>query len=212
MKVAIFQLGLFGINTYIVYDPTTKDCAIIDPGMSTPDEEKALTDFISREGLHVTHVINTHLHIDHAIGNKFATEKYGVPAMANRLDLPLGERIKDQAQMFGIARKVDAPEITEFIEDGDIIKIGNGRLHAIHVPGHSPGSIVLYDKADGFLIAGDVLFRGSVGRADLPGGDFPTLISGIKEKLLPLPANTIVYPGHGPYTTIGAETDSNPYL
>lgn len=212
MKVAIFQLGLFGINTYVVYDSDTRDAAIIDPGMSTPDEEKALSDFIRRENLHVTHIINTHLHIDHAIGNKFAVEQYHVPVMAHKADLPLGERMQQQAEMFGIPRKLEGVTISDFINDGDVIRIGNGSLTAIHIPGHSPGSIVLYDAADNFVIAGDVLFEGSVGRSDLPGGDGAALIRGIKEKLLPLPDNTVVYPGHGPATTIGNERRYNPFL
>lgn len=212
MKVAIFQLGLFGINTYIVYDEITRDCAIIDPGMSTPEEERAVTEYIEKQGLYVTHIINTHLHIDHAIGDDFVSKKYGISPKAHKADLPLGRGLKRQAQMFGLGIDVKDPEISEYIEDGDIIKIGTGELKAIHVPGHSPGSIVLYDSADGFIIAGDVLFRGSIGRTDLEGGDYATLINGIKDILLPLPSSTIVYPGHGPYTTIGDERASNPFL
>lgn len=212
MKVAIFQFALFGINTYVVYDEKTKDAAIIDPGMLGADEEKALSDFITRERLKVTNVINTHLHIDHAIGNAYAAGTYHVPVLAHQEDEPLGSRIVEQAAQFGLPLQPKAVEVTQYLKEGDTIKIGDGELHVLHVPGHSPGSVVLYDKEDHFLIAGDVLFQGSIGRTDLPGGDYATLIQGIRDKLLPLPDDTIVYPGHGPATTIGAERRSNPFL
>lgn len=212
MKVAIFQFSLFGINTYVVYDPETLSCAIIDPGMLGNREEKAMTDFIDKNKLKVTHIINTHLHIDHAVGNNFLKNTYNVPVLAHKDDEPLGERMQQQAYMFGINEKFKGVEITEYLTDGDIIKIGDGELEVICVPGHSPGSVALYDKKDNFLIAGDALFKGSIGRTDLPGGSHSQLISSIKEKLLTLPDNTVVYPGHGPATTIGDERRLNPYL
>lgn len=212
MKVAIFQFSLFGINTYVVYDPDTKACAIIDPGIINEEEEKALDAFIEREHLVVTHVINTHLHLDHAIGDNLLKNKYKVPVLAHRLDLPLGERMQQQAMMFGINKQFSDVEITGYLSDGEIIKIGNGELEVIHVPGHSLGSVALYDKADSFVIVGDALFNGSIGRTDLPGGDFQTLIDSITNRLLTLPDSTVVYPGHGDPTTIGNEKRHNPYL
>lgn len=212
MKVAIFQFQLFGINTYVVVDPATKCCAVVDPGMLGDEEEKAMTDFIERNGLKPTHVINTHLHLDHAAGNSFIANHYGVPVLASRKDEPLGSRMKQQAAMFGISENFNDVEITEYLNDGDIIKIGEGELEVIEVPGHSQGSIALYDRKDGFVIVGDALFRGSIGRTDLPGGDHPQLIRSIKERLLTLPENTVVYSGHGPSTTIGAEKGGNPFL
>ena len=212
MKVAIFQFSLFGINTYVVYDPQTSDCAVIDPGMLGEEEEKAMADFIERNKLHVTNVINTHLHIDHAVGNNFLKEKYNVPVLAHKLDEPLGERIQQQAYMFGINEKFKGVEITDYLKDGDIIKIGNGELEVICVPGHSQGSVALYDKKDGFIIVGDALFNGSIGRTDLPGGNYEQLITSIKNRLLTLPGDTVVYPGHGPSTTIANEKNLNPYL
>lgn len=212
MKVAIFQFSLFGINTYVVYDPETKACAVVDPGIINKEEEQALDNFISKENLSVTHIINTHLHLDHAVGDNILKTKYNVPVLANKLDLPLGERMQQQAMMFGINKQFRQVEITDFLSDGETIKIGNGELKVLHVPGHSLGSIALYDKADGFVIVGDALFNGSIGRTDLPGGDFDTLIKSIKDRLLSLPDNTIVYPGHGEPTTIGAERRHNPYL
>lgn len=212
MKVAIFQFSLFGINTYVVYDPATKECVIIDPGIINREEEKAMTEFIRKNSLKVDSVINTHLHIDHAVGNSFLKKEYDTPVLANDADLPLGERMQQQAQMFGLTGSFQGIEVTQFIKAGDIIKVGHGELEVIEVPGHSRGSVALYDREDGFVIVGDALFQGSIGRTDLPGGDYPTLISSIKNGLLTLPDNTLVYPGHGSPTTIGEEKRFNPYL
>lgn len=212
MKVVKFEFSLFGINSYIVYDPATLDCAVIDPGMISERERNALVNFINKNNLKVVDIINTHLHIDHSIGNSFTKNTFNVPVLAHQDDIPLGSAIKQQAVMFGMNESVENVTVDSFLKEGDVIKIGDGELQVIHVPGHSPGSVVLYDKEDGFLIAGDVLFRGSVGRSDLPGGNHSTLINGIKEKLLKLPDNTVVYPGHGPSTTIGEEKLYNPFL
>lgn len=212
MKVAIFQFYLFGITTYVVYDPTTSCCAVVDPGMLGPNEEEAISDFISKNGLKVTNIINTHLHIDHVIGNAYIKKMYNVPVLAAKEDEPLGQRVKQQALMFGVDEKIDEVKISQYLKDGDVIKIGNGELKVIAVPGHSPGSIALYDEKDGFVIAGDALFKGSIGRTDLPGGNYSQLISSIKNRLLTLPPTTVVYSGHGPSTLIGEEARYNPFL
>lgn len=212
MKVAKFGLSLFGINTYVVVDPETRDCAIIDPGMINEEERNAVVRFVEKNNLKVTHLINTHLHIDHAIGNAFVKKQFGVETEAHPDDAFLGNRIAEQAREFGLPEAVEPVSIDKPLKDGEIIHIGDGELEVIHVPGHSPGGIALYDRKDGFLIAGDILFQGSVGRADLPGGDMNALVFGIKSKLLTLPENTTVFPGHGPATTIGDEKAYNPYL
>lgn len=212
LKTARFEFSLFGINTYVVYDPETRDCAIIDPGMMGIEEENAMRNFLKRENLTVRHLINTHLHIDHAVGDRFVSETYGVPLEAHKADEPLMQRILQQAEMFGIKEKVNVVDIGKYLEAGDRIKIGGGELEVIHVPGHSQGHIVLYDRADGCLYGGDVLFQGSIGRTDLPGGDYTQLVSGIKSKLLTLPDDTVVFPGHGEATTIGHEKAYNGFL
>ncbi|MDE7180526.1 MAG: MBL fold metallo-hydrolase [Muribaculaceae bacterium] len=212
MKVAIFTFSLFGINTYVVYDPDSKKAVIIDPGMINDEEESAMAGFIKRNGLKVTNVINTHLHIDHAIGNKRASKMFDAPILAHADDQFLGARLREQAQMFGIAEKIDEMSVSSYLNEGDVINVGNGRLKVIHVPGHSPGGIALYDEADGFVIVGDSLFESSVGRTDLPGGNHATLINAVKTKLMTLPPNTVVYPGHGAPTTIGREKAGNPFL
>ena len=212
MQVAIFQFSLFGINTYVVFDPETKQCAIVDPGMSTPEEEEAIEDFIAEKGLTLTQIINTHLHIDHVAGIPFLRKKYGAPILAHEGDSFLGENLGEQARMFGLDLPLDNIEISEYLKAGDKIKIGNGELQVISVPGHSKGSIALYDPQAGFLISGDALFKGSIGRTDLPGGNYGELIDSIEKELLTLPDNTVVLPGHGPASTIGDEKRSNPFL
>lgn len=212
MKIARFEFSLFGINTYALFDSVTRDCAIVDPGMSTDAERNAVATFLNSNKLNLTHIINTHLHIDHAIGNLWLSQKYSAPILASEADLPLGERMHEQAIMFGVPLDAGKVEIDRKLKDGDIINIGEGRLRVIDVPGHSKGSIALYDEADGFVISGDTLFAGSVGRTDLPGGSTKELMESIRTRLLTLPKDTVVYPGHGPATTIGHELHSNPFL
>lgn len=212
MKLVKFGFSLFGINTYVVVDEATKKCAVVDPGMIEPEEENALVNYIERNGLTVTHVINTHLHVDHAVGDKFVADKFKVPVLGHKSDETLGARMQQQAMIFGMREKLDAVSLTSYLEDGDKVKVGDGELDVLHVPGHSPGSIALYDPEGKYVIVGDALFDGSIGRTDLPGGDFGTLINSIKSKLLTLPDETTVYSGHGPATTIGKEKKYNPYL
>ncbi|MCH5231233.1 MAG: MBL fold metallo-hydrolase [Muribaculaceae bacterium] len=212
MQVAIFQFSLFGINTYLVFDPQSKECAIIDPGMSTPEEELAIENFIAEKGLTLTQIINTHLHIDHVAGIPYLREKFGVPVKAHEGDRFLGEGLDQQARMFGLNMNLGEIEISEYLKPGDKIKIGEGELEVLSVPGHSKGSIALYDKAGGYIITGDALFKGSIGRTDLPGGDYRELIESISKELLSLPDETAVLPGHGPTSTIGEEKRTNPFL
>lgn len=212
MKIQTFPLLLFGVNCYVVYDPEEKKAAIIDPGIVDQREIDTIDDFLKKNNLEVTAIINTHLHIDHALANAGLAEKYGAPVMAHPDDAFLGEGLKAQAQQFGLPFKIDSAGVSHQLKDGEIIKIGNGELKVIHVPGHSPGGIALYDSRDGFLISGDTLFEGSIGRSDLPGGNLARLLESVKKKLYTLPDETKVYPGHGAPTTIGKEKISNPYV
>lgn len=212
MKIKRFEFELFGINTYVVYDPATSCAAIIDPGMTSQHERTRIDDFIKSENLHVTHLINTHMHIDHVIDDQYVKEHYGVELWAHPGDAMLGERLDRQAEMFGLSGRFKGVITDHYLSEGEIIEIGEGRLEVLHVPGHSPGSVVLYDRQDGFIVAGDVLFAGSIGRTDLPGGSMTQLLTGIRNKLLTLSDDTVVYPGHGPATTIGRERGSNLFL
>lgn len=212
MEILRFTFNPFGVNTYIVYDTDTMECAIIDPGMMNDEEIKRMQTIIERYRLKPVHLINTHLHADHAMGDKFVKEHFGLKLKAHRNDTFLAEGLSLQKQLFGIADDDYSETIDEYLNDGDIIRIGNGQLKVLEVPGHTPGGIVLYDEADKFVVTGDSLFQGSIGRTDLPGGDMSTLINAIAKKLMTLPDDTIVYSGHGGATTIGEERRHNPFL
>ncbi|MBD5371707.1 MAG: MBL fold metallo-hydrolase [Bacteroides sp.] len=212
MKIVKFQLSLFGINTYIVFDPATNEAAIIDPGMINTEEQTAIRNFITQNNLHLKYIINTHLHIDHVAGNKWAQDTYHVPTMAHIDDFKLGRMLGAQAQAFGLPLAMEWKESEHPLHDGEVINIGRGRLKVLHVPGHSRGSVALYDEEDGFLISGDALFAGSIGRTDLPGGSMPQLLESIRTKLFTLPEDVMVYPGHGAPTTIGREKLTNPFF
>lgn len=212
MKVKSFVYNMFGVNTFVVWNEQTKDAAIIDPGMISNDDFKQVESFIEENDLNVVHLVNTHLHIDHTLGNKYISERYGLGVEACPLDKYLGDNIQTQARMFGLACRCEDVVISHELNDGSKIELGDDFLVALHVPGHSPGSIALYSESAGFVIAGDVLFESSIGRTDLVGGSYEQLVDSITTKLLTLPDSTIVYPGHGPTTTIGAEKRYNPYI
>lgn len=212
MNIKQFEFNLFGVNTYVVWDDATLEAAVIDPGMASPEEEKALSDFISLKRLQVTSLINTHLHIDHTLGDNYVEERYGVGLAAHTLDDFLGKRRAEQAMMFHLPMAPVPLEVNVPLKQGDKLYFGKQYLEVIEVPGHSPGSIALYDPQGGFVITGDALFAGGIGRTDLPGGDYATLVNAISRNLLTLPDDTVVYPGHGPASTIGNEKTGNPYL
>lgn len=213
MKVKKFEFNLFGVNTYLVWDEATLETAVIDPGMSAPDECEEFAQFVERESLQITRLINTHLHIDHTLGNEYVEDRYGVGLIADPADGFLGSNREAQAQMFHLRGVSVSPlNISVEVKQGDFIYLATSKLEVLEVPGHSPGSIALYSAADGFVITGDALFYGSIGRTDLPGGNHAQLIGAIRSQLLSLPPSTIVYPGHGPSTTIGQEIKVNPYL
>lgn len=212
MKVAVFTFNDFGENTYIVYDSVTSQCAIIDPGMVDNTDVAHIVRFIDSKGLQPVHLINTHQHVDHVMGNGFIRQLYDLSPEGSRKDEFLGQRVREQAAAFGMRHAPEIVEISTYLEDGDEVRVGNGRLQVLAVPGHSPGSIALYDQEGGYVITGDALFQGSIGRTDLPGGDFDTLVYAIRSKLLTLPDDTVVLPGHGPSSTIGSEKHHNPYF
>lgn len=212
LKVKGFEFNMFGEMTYVVYNEDSRAAAIIDPGMMNSRDAALLDDFIMKNRLEIVHVIATHLHIDHVMGLSRIIEKTGLRLEANRNDEFLSRRIAEQADMFRLPITIGKIEISKYLEPGDHVNIGNDFLEVIHVPGHSPGSIALYSPSSAFVITGDALFDGSIGRTDLPGGDYATLIKAITDNLLSLPDNTIVYPGHGNSTTIGYQRQFNPYL
>lgn len=187
------------------------ECCIIDPGCYFASEEKALTDFIEQNRLTPVLLLNTHCHLDHIFGNRFVYKKYNLLLHLHPLEKPVLEYGPTSGQAWGLPfDNYDAEMV--FIDEGQTVRIGDEELEILFTPGHSPGSISFYSRAHKFVIAGDVLFQGSVGRTDLPGGDFTTLEESIKTKLYTLPEDVIVHPGHGDSTTIGDEMKSNPFV
>lgn len=212
MKVSRFVFNMFGINTYVLWDPDTLEAAVVDPGMIDDEERRALDSFIERNGLKVTQLINTHAHLDHIFGNAYVKDRYGLKIQGDPSDSFLAETLPEQASRFGLRMPLSPTGIEVELHDGDTIRLGDEPIEILGVPGHSPGSIALYCPQSGFVITGDALFQGSIGRTDLPRGDYGTLVDSIRRKLLTLPDDTVVLPGHGGETTIGHEKKTNPFI
>jgi len=210
MTIRKFTFNAFQENTFILSDDTN-ECIIFDPGCSTPVEEAELKSYIEETELKPVRLINTHCHIDHVLGNKFISDTWDLPLEAHAGEVPVLESGKQVSQMYGIAY-TPSPPIAKYIEAGDEIHFGDSVLQTFFTPGHSPASLSFFHTESKNLIAGDVLFYGSIGRTDLPGGNFDTLIKSIKEQLFPLGDDVIVHPGHGPSTSIGFEKENNPFL
>ncbi|HAN19689.1 MAG: MBL fold hydrolase [Bacteroidetes bacterium GWC2_33_15] len=210
VKIKKFIFNPFQENTFLLYDETN-ECVVIDAGCNDKNEQLELLTFIEENELKLKMILNTHCHIDHIMGNAFLVEKYNVPSIAHKDDLPLLQRSNDMAIAFGFTiRKPPVP--SKYVNHGEIIEFGNTSLKVLHVPGHSPGCIAFYCEKDGFIIVGDVLFAGSIGRTDLPGGDYDTIILSITNHIFSLPGEVIVYPGHGNSTTVEHEKNTNPYF
>lgn len=212
MIIKNFVFNMFGVNTYVVWDETTRETMIVDPGMTDAGEEDILYRYIETNHLNVTHIVNTHMHLDHIFGDHAATGHYGLPVEAHMAEAPFGTNLEAQARQFGIRGQFQPQPIGKFLNEGDVLKIGDDAIRIIHIPGHSPGSIALYSADNRFIISGDVIFPGSIGRTDLAMGDHALLIAGIRKKLMTLPSDTVIYPGHGNPTTVEAELRSNPYI
>jgi hydroxyacylglutathione hydrolase len=209
LQIKSFEFNPFQENTYVLYDETNA-CVIIDPGCFDKREEETLTDFISTNQLAVKQLINTHCHIDHVLGNAFVKQAFGVKLYIHKIEEPLLRAVKTYAPNYGFFQYQES-EADGFLDETSIIHVGQQTLQILFVPGHSPGHIALYHPSSKSLIGGDVLFLNSIGRTDLPGGDFDTLIASIHKKLFVLPDEVTVYCGHGPTTTIGYEKRTNPF-
>ena len=206
-----FVFNPFAENTYLIYDET-RQCVIIDPGCATTAEVDELLGFIDLHQLEPFMVINTHGHIDHIMGNEAVKKHYGIKVAAHPEVKNDILRSRQQAMMFGVPMTEECQLPGVDLEDGEIIKVGNGTLEVICTPGHARGSISLYAPVEGWVFTGDALFCRSIGRTDLPGGDFEELRESIRTRLFTLPNDTEVYSGHGESTTIGEEKDFNPYV
>jgi len=211
ITIETFTFNDFHENTYLLFDET-KECVIVDPGCYSASEQAEVKSFIENNRLKPLRLINTHCHIDHVLGNNFVAKNWSLDLEIHRLDLPTLYAVREYCQLYGFGNYEASPEPVHFLEEGDVISFGNSKLTVLFTPGHAPGHIILYSEKYHFIIGGDVLFQNSIGRTDLAGGDYDTLIKSIKEKLLTLDAQTKVYCGHGPSTYIGYEKNNNPFL
>lgn len=210
LKVHSFVFNAFQENTYIVYDENGL-CAVFDPGMSNRGEELSFTSFIEQNRLKPIALYNTHCHIDHVLGNHFIYEEYGLIPQFHEGEVPVLVAVENMAPAYGF-RYETSPIPENFLVGNQTVAIGNHTLQLLFVPGHSPAHLCFYSPENAFVIGGDVLFRNSIGRTDLPGGNHQQLLDNIQQKIYTLPDDTIVYPGHGPTTTIGFEKETNPFI
>lgn len=211
LKAIRFIVNPFQENTYVLIDEKTGECAIVDPGCYDTEEINNLKGYIEENKLKPKKILLTHGHFDHICGVQFITKAYGIPIYAHSEATIMIADSPIHALAFGITIP-SPPKIDVDIHDGDEVIIGNSKLLVGHLPGHSRGSVYFYAKENKFVVVGDILFKGSIGRTDLQGGDLQYLLSGIKSKLLKMPEETQVFPGHGPDTTIGMEKKTNPFL
>ena len=209
MTIKQFVFNAFSENTYVVYDDT-KECIIVDPGCYEPNEKAELKKFIEDNNLTVTSLINTHCHIDHVLGNNFVKGEFGVGLTIHKLDIETLKANEVVAPIYGF-QAYESCEADSLVEEGDQVKFGNSTFDVLFVPGHATGHIALVNESEKICIGGDVLFQQSIGRTDLPGGNFDTLMESIKNKLFKLADDVTVYCGHGPSTNIGFEKQHNPF-
>lgn len=210
INIQRFTFNDLQVNTYLLWDET-KECVIIDAACYTEDEQKELVNFINRKNLKPVKIVNTHNHVDHILGNPFIKKQYNIPLYANKKGDLFIRMAQSSGTIFGLEVK-ETVQPDHSLEEGEILSFGNSGLKVFYTPGHADGSICLYASDEKFLIAGDVLFAGGIGRTDLPTGDFDTLTETITQKLYPLDDEVRVLPGHGPETTIGEEKKYNPFI
>ena len=202
----------FGENMYILWDEASREAVVVDPGMMRDGEREMVTKFIDEHKLSVKHILLTHLHVDHITSARWLADKTGGDVCGSVLDNQLGQELPDQVAHFRINIEVQPLTVDRNLADGDTIQLGDETIQVLHVPGHSPGGLAFYLPQSALLISGDTIFNGSVGRTDLWGGDVAQLINSTREKILPLPDETVIASGHGPTTTIADEKRFNPFL
>jgi len=210
-QVQAFEFNPFAENTYVVWDHSG-ECAIFDPGCYTMQECNTLRQFIEEKKLRPVRLINTHCHLDHVFGNPFVAKTWGIGLEIHEGEWPVLERFEQVCQMYGVPFEGHQPMPVNFLQGGEILTFGETKLKILFTPGHSPASISFYCEEEKFVLSGDVLFFESIGRTDLPGGHFDTLIQSIQTQLFSLPDETVVLSGHGPATTVRHEKENNPFL
>lgn len=212
MIIKRFVFNMLEVNTYVLADEDTREAVVIDAACMTTSECQALEKYIADNRLQPKHLLNTHLHFDHIFGNRFIYERYGLETEASAADEDWLVEAPQRTRMFGLTFPGRPTSISRYLNEGDTVTFGQCKLLCISVPGHSRGSLVFHAPESECIFSGDALFKRSIGRTDLPGGDHQTLLQSIREKLLVLPDDTIVYPGHGDSTTIGEEKHGNWFL
>jgi glyoxylase-like metal-dependent hydrolase (beta-lactamase superfamily II) len=210
MQIKVFECNPVHVNTYLLYDET-KEAALIDCGVFTVREQRRIKRFVKTKGLQIKHLLNTHLHFDHLLGNRFIYETYGLKPEYHESEESLPS-LKKQTIIFGIPVNYEPVNADHFLNDGDEIHFGHTTLKALFTPGHSPGSLSYYCKEAHCVFTGDALFRRDIGRTDLWGGNQETLVNAIRTQLMTLPDNTKIYPGHGRASTVKKEKKHNPYI
>lgn len=209
LKLATLTFNPFGENTYVLFDET-KQCVVVDAGCSTEQERQTLVSFIEKNGLQPTMAINTHGHVDHICGVEFVKRRWGVPFALHRNERPIMEMSRCYADMGFDIETLPKAEID--LAETETVPVGNQTLRIVQTPGHAPGHVAIHAPEAELLLTGDLLFKGSIGRTDLPGGDYPTLMASIIERVIPLGNDTRIFPGHGPHSTVAHEVMFNPFI
>ena len=212
MKISKFVVNPIGENTYILWNDDKREAAVVDPGMMNGEERAAVDSFVAKNKLDVKLVLMTHLHFDHAASARYVADRYGAKVYAGKADEFLGKALPGQAQMFGVGVKLSPLVIDEVITGGDVLALNGEEIKVLATPGHTPGGMSFYLPQSGVVLVGDTLFSQSIGRTDLPGGNYGEIVNSIKTELFILPGETVVLPGHGGSTTIDDEKSYNPYI
>lgn len=212
MLTKAFIFNPVGENTYVIWDEKTREAAIIDAGMSNNRENTAVSELVAKENLQLKYALQTHMHFDHVWGLSFIQETYGIKPLCHKADESIYRDAPEMTSMFRLSMNWNLPAIERFIDEGEVLYLGETAIKVLHTPGHTPGGLSFYIESAKTVFTGDTLFQGSIGRTDLPGGNFPEEMNSIQTKIITLPADTLICSGHGPQSTVGWELRNNPYL
>ncbi len=212
MLTKAFTFNPVGENTYLIWDEESCEAAIIDAGMSNNRENAIISEFITKENLQLKYALQTHMHFDHIWGLSYILETYGIKPLCHAAEESIYRDVPEMTSMFRLSMNWNLPVVERYINEGDTFQLGNTTIKVLHTPGHTPGGLSYYIPSANIIFTGDTLFQGSIGRTDLPGGNLSEEIDSIKNKIITLPSETIIYSGHGPESNIGWELKNNPYL
>ena len=212
MLTKAFTFNPVGENTYLIWDEESREAAIIDAGMSNNRENAIISEFITKENLQLKYALQTHMHFDHIWGLSYIQDTYGLKPLCHAAEESIYRDVPEMTSMFRLSMNWNLPVVERYINEGDTFQLGNTTIKVLYTPGHTPGGLSYYIESAHTLFTGDTLFKGSIGRTDLPGGNLSVEIDSIKNKIITLPSETIIYSGHGPESNIGWELKNNPYL